>query len=151
MSPPTVAEMVKAICSEYRVNSVPDSSRAWNGPQIICDSNRPCNLIVTSTDASLEVIKKSVQLGADILVSHHGLTWTNGRIPLPFSDDIEAARTKLAIDNDLTIIGLHLPMDAHPILGNNAVLCKSIDAEFEDHWFTTKGHSSPISNDFRIA
>ena len=148
MSPPTVAEMVKAICSEYRVNSVPDSSRAWNGPQIICDSNRPCNLIVTSTDASLEVIKKSVQLGADILVSHHGLTWTNGRIPLPFSDDIEAARTKLAIENDLTIIGLHLPMDAHPILGNNAVLCKSIDAEFEDHWFTTKGHSSPISNDF---
>ena len=87
-------------------------------------------------------------MGADILVSHHGLTWTNGRIPLPFSDDIEAARTKLAIDNDLTIIGLHLPMDAHPILGNNAVLCKSIDAEFEDHWFTTKGHSSPISNDF---
>ena len=39
MSPPTVAEMVKTICSEYRVNSVPDSSRAWNGPQIISDLN----------------------------------------------------------------------------------------------------------------
>lgn len=148
MSPPTVAEMVKTICSEYRVNSVPDSSRAWNGPQIISDLNRPCNLIVTSTDASLEVIKKSVQLEADILISHHGLTWTDGRIPLPYSDDIEAARTKIAIENNLTIIGLHLPMDAHPILGNNAVLCKSIDAKFEDHWFITKGHTSPISNDF---
>lgn len=148
MSPPTVAEMVKTICSEYRVNSVPDSSRAWNGPQIISDLNRPCNLIVTSTDASLEVIKKSVQLGADILISHHGLTWTDGRIPLPYCDDIEAARTKIAIENNLTIIGLHLPMDAHPILGNNAVLCKSIDAKFEDHWFITKGHTSPISNDF---
>ena len=108
MSPPTVAEMVKTICSEYRVNSVPDSSRAWNGPQIISDLNRPCNLIVTSTDASLEVINRSIQMGADILISHHGLTWTNGTIPLPYSDDIEAARTKLAIDNNLTIIGLHL-------------------------------------------
>ena len=148
MSPPTVAEMVKTICSEYRVNSVPDSSRAWNGPQIISDLNRPCNLIVTSTDASLEVINRSIQMGADILISHHGLTWTNGTIPLPYSDDIEAARTKLAIDNNLTIIGLHLPMDAHPILGNNAVLCKLIEAEFEEHWFTTNGHPSPISNDF---
>ena len=148
MSEPTVVEMIRLICSEYRVNSVPDSLRAWNGPQIISDLNRSCNLIVTSTDASLEVIKKSIQLGADILISHHGLTWTDGRIPLPFSDDIEAKRTKLAIDNNLTIIGLHLPMDAHPVLGNNAVLCKSIDAEFEGRWFATKGHSSPISNDF---
>ena len=148
MSRPTIAEMVKIICSEYRVNSIPDSSRAWNGPQIISNLNRPCNLIVTSTDASYEVINTSIQMGADILISHHGLTWTHGTIPLPHTEDIEAARTKLAIDNNLTIISLHLPMDAHPVLGNNAVLCKLIEAEFQEHWFTTKGHPSPISTDF---
>ena len=74
MSRPTIAEMVKIICSEYRVNSIPDSSRAWNGPQIISNLNRPCNLIVTSTDASYEVINTAIQMGADILISHHGLS-----------------------------------------------------------------------------
>jgi dinuclear metal center YbgI/SA1388 family protein len=148
MSIPTIGDMIRKICSEYRVNSIPDSSRAWNGPQIISDLNRPCRLIVSATDASLEVIEKSVKLGADILICHHGLTWTHGRIPLPSSDDIEAARTQLAIDNNLTIIGLHLPMDAHPSLGNNAVLSKAIDADFERNWYSTKGHPSPLFHEF---
>ena len=148
MSTPTISEMIRFICSEYRVNSIPDPSRAWNGPQIISDLSRPCKLIVTATDASLEVIEKSVELGADILVCHHGLTWTHGSIPLPFSNEIESARTKAALENNLTIIGLHLPMDAHPSLGNNAVLCRAIDAEVEGNWFTTKGHPSPLFDDF---
>ena len=148
MSSPTIGEMVRRICSEYRVTSIPDSSRAWNGPQIISDLNRPCHLIVTATDASLAVIEKSVELGADILICHHGLTWTNGTIPLPFSDDIEAARTRLAIENKLTIIGLHLPMDAHPSLGNNVIIANAIEADFQEYWFTTKGHPSPLFEGF---
>jgi dinuclear metal center YbgI/SA1388 family protein len=148
MSTPTIRKMIRKICSEYRVNSIPDSSRAWNGPQVIFDLDRPCKLIVTATDASLEVIKKSVELDADILICHHGLTWTHGTIPLPFIDDIEAQRTQMAIENKLTIIGLHLPMDAHPILGNNAVLCNAIGANKVGNWFNSKGSPSPLFNGF---
>ena len=125
-----------------------DRSRAWNGPQIISNLDEQCNVVVTATDASLEVIQRAVDLNADILICHHGLTWTNGNISLPNSGDLESPRTQLAIENNLTIIGLHLPMDAHPTLGNNAVLSDKIGAEASGNWFTTKGNPSPLSELF---
>ncbi|MAK26277.1 MAG: hypothetical protein CMA02_03295 [Euryarchaeota archaeon] len=144
----TIGELTRTICSEYCVHLVPDSSRAWNGPQIISNLDEQCNVVVTATDASLEVIQRAVDLNADILICHHGLTWTNGNISLPNSGDLESPRTQLAIENNLTIIGLHLPMDAHPTLGNNAVLSDKIGAEASGNWFTTKGHPSPLSELF---
>ncbi len=144
----TIGELIRTICSEYRVHLVPDSSRAWNGPQIISNLDEQCNVVVTATDASLEVIQRAVDLNADILICHHGLTWTNGNISLPNSGDLESPRTQLAIENNLTIIGLHLPMDAHPTLGNNAVLSDKIGAEASGNWFTTKGNPSPLSELF---
>ncbi|HJM65969.1 MAG TPA: Nif3-like dinuclear metal center hexameric protein [Candidatus Thalassarchaeaceae archaeon] len=148
MSKRTIKEMVQIICSEYSVHLIPDSSRAWNGPQIISNLEQQCNVVVTATDASLEVIQKAVDLNADILICHHGLTWTNGNISLPNSDDLESPRTQIAIENNLTIIGLHLPMDAHPTLGNNAVLSDVIGAEISGTWFNTKGTPSPLSEIF---
>ena len=144
----TIGELARKICSEYCVHLVPDSSRAWNGPQIISNLDGQCNVVVTATDASLEVIQRAVDLNADILICHHGLTWTNGNISLPNSGDLESSRTQLAIENNLTIIGLHLPMDAHPTLGNNAVLSDKIGAETSGNWFTTKGNPSPLSELF---
>lgn len=144
----TIGELARTICSEYCVHLVPDSSRAWNGPQIISNLDEQCNVVVTATDASLEVIQRAVDLNADILICHHGLTWTNGNISLPNSGDLESPRTQLAIENNLTIIGLHLPMDAHPTLGNNAVLSDKIGAEASGNWFTTKGNPSPLSELF---
>ena len=148
MSKTTIGELTRTICSEYCVHLVPDSSRAWNGPQIISNLDEQCNVVVTATDASLEVIQRAVDLNADILICHHGLTWTNGNISLPNSGDLESPRTQLAIENNLTIIGLHLPMDAHPTLGNNAVLSDKIGAEASGNWFTTKGNPSPLSELF---
>ena len=102
----TIGELARKICSEYCVHLVPDSSRAWNGPQIISNLDGQCNVVVTATDASLEVIQRAVDLNADILICHHGLTWTNGNISLPNSGDLESSRTQLAIENNLTIIAV---------------------------------------------
>ena len=69
-----------------------------------------------------------------LLVVHHGLTWTLNAIPLPSSDEVEAERTRFALANNLAIFALHLPMDAHPILGNNAVLADGIGIVREGTW-----------------
>jgi dinuclear metal center YbgI/SA1388 family protein len=148
MSKRTIKEMVQIICTEYCVHLIPDSTRAWNGPQIISNLEEECKVVVTATDASVEVIQRAVDLNANILICHHGLTWTNGNISLPNSGDLESPRTKIAIENNLTIIGLHLPMDAHPTLGNNAVLSEVIGAEISGTWFNTKGTPSPLSEIF---
>ena len=135
-----------ALCTEYRVNEIPDSSRAWNGPQIIPNPNSSCKKVMTATDASLEVIQRAVDEGADLLVVHHGLTWTLGAIPLPSSDEVEAERTRVALANNLAILALHLPMDAHPILGNNAMLADGMGIERKGTWFASKGYPSPLDS-----
>ena len=146
MYAPSIYDVMTALCTEYRVHEIPDSSRAWNGPQIIPDQDSSCKKVVTATDASLEVIQKAVDEGADLLVVHHGLTWTLGAIPLPSSDELEAERIRFSLANNLAILALHLPMDAHPILGNNAVLADSIGIEREGTWFASKGYPSPLDS-----
>ncbi len=146
MRVPSVNEVMAALCTEYRVHEIPDSSRAWNGPQVIPSPDSNCNKVMTATDASLEVIHRAVNDGADLLIVHHGLTWTLGAIPLPSSNEVEAERVRVALANNLAILALHLPMDAHPILGNNAILADGLGIQREGTWFASKGHPSPLDS-----
>ena len=146
MRVPSVYEVMAALCTEYRVHEIPDSSRAWNGPQVIPSPDSNCNKVMTATDASLEVIHRAVNDGADLLIVHHGLTWTLGAIPLPSSNEVEAERVRVALANNLAILALHLPMDAHPILGNNAILADGLGIQREGTWFASKGHPSPLDS-----
>ena len=146
MRVPSVNEVMVALCTEYRVHEIPDSSRAWNGPQVIPSPDSNCNKVMTATDASLEVIHRAVNDGADLLIVHHGLTWTLGAIPLPSSNEVEAERVRVALANNLAILALHLPMDAHPILGNNAILADGLGIQREGTWFASKGHPSPLDS-----
>ena len=46
-----------------------------------------------------------------------------------------AARLRIALDAGLSVAGYHLPLDAHPVIGNNALLCASSDSS------PTRAHS----------
>ncbi len=63
---------------------------------------------------------------AQLLVVHHGLFWGAG------TDLIDAAlkrRLKILFDADIGLAAYHLPLDAHPQLGNNALLGRALGAE----------------------
>jgi len=141
----TIRDVAALVCAEYRAFEVPDSSRAWNGLQIAPggDLDRQCAKVACATDASLAVIEAAVASGFDLLIVHHGLTWTLGGVPFPDSDHIEGARTRAALDGGLAILALHLPMDAHPTLGNNARLCDGLGGDVIGHWFEAKGTIPP--------
>ena len=79
--------------------------------------------IVTGVSASSELIGRAVELGADLIVVHHGLVWGPGlsKIAGPL-----ARRLKLLLGNDVSLAAYHLPLDKHPRLGNNVGLCDAL-------------------------
>jgi dinuclear metal center YbgI/SA1388 family protein len=79
--------------------------------------------VVTGVSASAELISRAVELGADLIVVHHGLVWGPGlsKISGPL-----ARRLKLLLANDVSLAAYHLPLDKHARLGNNVGLCDAL-------------------------
>jgi dinuclear metal center YbgI/SA1388 family protein len=75
--------------------------------------------IVAGVTASQELLDAAVAAGADAVLVHHGYFWKgeDGRIT-----GIRRQRLKTLLANDINLIAYHLPLDAHPALGNNAQL-----------------------------
>ncbi|GHT94067.1 GTP cyclohydrolase 1 type 2 [Betaproteobacteria bacterium] len=86
-----------------------------NGLQV--EGRAEVRRIVTGVTASQELIDEAVRRKADALIVHHGFFW-KGESPRV----IGYRRTRLAtlLAHDLNLFGYHLPLDAHPELGNNA-------------------------------
>ena len=79
--------------------------------------------IAFAVDASLETIEKAAAQNADMLFVHHGLSWGNGFQRLTGAD---AARFRALFNSNLSLFAMHLPLDAHKEIGNNAVLAKRL-------------------------
>lgn len=75
-------------------------------------------------DASLEFFQEGVKRGADFLFVHHGMSW--GSQPKRFTG-IVAERMRVLFQHNCSLYAVHLPLDAHPELGNNAELCRLIE------------------------
>ena len=88
-----------------------------NGLQV--EGARPIRKIVSGVTASRAFIEAAMAAGADALFVHHGLFWRgqDGRITGWMRE-----RLRLLLANDVHLLAYHLPLDAHPELGNNAQL-----------------------------
>ena len=76
-------------------------------------------LVVSGVTASLELFARAAEAGAQMVLVHHGLFWDwEPRRVGPR----EKARLAALIANDLSLVAYHLPLDAHPEIGNNALL-----------------------------
>lgn len=82
--------------------------------------------IITGVTASEALLRAAVERGADAVLVHHGWFWRNEdpRVLGP-----RRRRLALALAHDLNLIGYHLPLDAHPTLGNNAQLARVLGLE----------------------
>lgn len=77
--------------------------------------------VVTGVTASLALLKAAVDRGADTVLVHHGWFWKNEN---PCITGPKRDRMALALQHDLNLFAYHLPLDAHPSLGNNAQLAR---------------------------
>lgn len=92
-----------------------------NGVQV--PGLRGVGKIVTGVSAHLGLIERAIAAGAEMLLVHHGLFWEF--LPRALSEQM-AERLRVALGAELTIAGYHLPLDAHPEIGNNALLCENL-------------------------
>jgi dinuclear metal center YbgI/SA1388 family protein len=95
--------------------------------------------LATGVSAHAELFELAAADGADLLLVHHGLFWGSGPGPI---DRALKRRLKLLFDADLALAAYHLPLDAHPELGNNALLARALGAE-QLHPFALL-HGEPI-------
>lgn len=108
-----ISDYTKLLYDRLEIDSFDDIS--LNGVQIE-SPDRPLGKVAFAVDACLDTIKKAVDAEADVLVVHHGLFW--GR-PIAISGS-HYDRVKTALDGNLTLFACHIPLDAHPVYGNNA-------------------------------
>ena len=79
--------------------------------------------LVSGVTASLALIERAVEMQADAILVHHGLFWKGDdlRIVGP-----KKRRLALLLKHEINLFAYHLPLDAHPALGNNAQLAQQL-------------------------
>ena len=88
-----------------------------------------------AVDASFATIDAAAEASADILVVHHGLFWG---APIAIRD-AHYRRVKRALDSGLSLFACHLPLDAHPLYGNNAQIALTLGMTSFDPFGEYKG------------
>jgi dinuclear metal center YbgI/SA1388 family protein len=82
--------------------------------------------VVTGVSANLELLLAATGERADLVVVHHGLFWDRGTRAL---SPALAERLRVVLESRISLCGYHLPLDAHPEVGNNALLCAGLGLE----------------------
>ena len=75
--------------------------------------------VATAVSANLETIERAISAGAQLVLCHHGLFWDSQERALSVP---MAARLRALLGAEASLAGYHLPLDAHPEIGNNALL-----------------------------
>jgi len=88
--------------------------------------------VATGVTANLETLERGVEAGAGLVITHHGLLWGEELSPLSAP---MAARLRALLCSDVSLAAYHLPLDAHPEIGNNALLRDALDLDADDRPF----------------
>jgi len=88
--------------------------------------------IATGVSANLETLERAIEAGAELIITHHGLLWGDELSPLSVP---MATRLRALLCSDVSLAAYHLPLDAHPEMGNNALLRDALGLEADDRPF----------------
>jgi dinuclear metal center YbgI/SA1388 family protein len=97
-----------------------------NGAQVL--GSREVERIVCGVSSNRELLERARHTGAQLVLVHHGLFW---RTEPQLVDARMRGRLQALFDGDLTLAAYHLPLDAHPELGNNAQLAGRLGVAVE--------------------
>lgn len=110
-------ELVAALDAHLKVGDFKDYCP--NGLQV--EAGSKVKKIVTGVTASQALIDQAIAVNADALLVHHGYFWKGEAAPLT---GIKGRRIAALLRNNISLIAYHLPLDAHPVLGNNQQLAE---------------------------
>jgi dinuclear metal center YbgI/SA1388 family protein len=94
-----------------------------NGLQV--PGAREIDRVVTGVTAQRELFERAVEARAQLVLVHHGLFWNFAPVGLT---PLLAERLRPLFRHDIALAAYHLPLDAHPEVGNNALLAEALGA-----------------------
>jgi dinuclear metal center YbgI/SA1388 family protein len=118
-----------------RTGQFTDWEGAANGLQV--ENRGFVTRLAAAVDASAATVRLAAAAGADLLLVHHGLFWASSH---PWTAK-RYELLRLLLDNHLAVYSSHLPLDAHPKLGNNAQLCAALGLRRLKPFLQVKGQA----------
>ena len=122
-----------------------DYDGAANGLQM--ENSGAVTRIAAAVDATLATVKLAVAAKADLLLVHHGLFWSPSH---PWTGK-RRELLQLLVQNNLAVYSSHLPLDAHPLLGNNAQLAAALGLKKLQPFFTSHGQTIGFKAQMKIS
>lgn len=95
-----------------------------NGLQV--DAGQPIEHVLTGVTACEALIDEAIDKKAQAILVHHGYFWKGESYPLV---GMKGKRIRKLMQNGISLIAYHLPLDAHPMIGNNAILASELGLE----------------------
>jgi len=127
-----LGKMVKFLDNYLEVEKIRDAS--WNGLQY---EGRPdVQRVLFAADAGIETFERGVDMGADLIVVHHGLFWKSMNPCL-----VASLRKRIEVlwSQGISLYASHLPLDRHRIVGNNAQILKLLGAPIRGEFYDVDG------------
>ena len=117
---PTLTDLVAYCDQRTRRTAFKDAPGAFNGLQV---ANRGrVTKIGAAVDAGVVPFQRAVAAGVDFLIVHHGMYWD---MPRPLTGPAYD-RVATLVQGNCALYSNHLPLDAHPKIGNNVLLARKL-------------------------
>ncbi len=141
---PALNEIVRYADEFLQIDQAQDWPNALNGLQV--ENAGEVRKIGAAVDASSRVFAAAADRGIDLLLVHHGLFW-------PGLQTITGAlhrQLAFLFERDLALYSAHLPLDVHPVIGNNAQLASALGLTEPEAFFEAKGQLIGLRSRMRI-
>jgi dinuclear metal center YbgI/SA1388 family protein len=118
---PVIMTTAKTLGQAFDALLQPEKFRDYGPNGLQVEGDREVRLLVSGVTASRALIEAAIDAQADAIVVHHGLFWRgqDGRVTGWMRE-----RLRLLLTHGIHLFAYHLPLDAHPELGNNAQLAR---------------------------
>lgn len=132
------AQALAKFCDDY-LDASSFKDYCPNGLQV--DGGRPIQRIITGVTACEALIDAAITADADAIMVHHGYFWKGEPEPIT---GMKGKRIRKLMQHGISLIAYHLPLDAHPVVGNNAKLAESLGLTITGALYPHETH--PVGN-----
>ena len=138
----------QALLSTFNALLQPERFKDYGPNGLQVEGRAEVRKIVSGVTASLALIEAAVAAQADAIFVHHGLFWRghDGRVTGWLRQ-----RLGLLLGHNINLFAYHLPLDAHPQLGNNAQLCAALGLKNAKPFFASHGQNIGLKTQAKIS
>jgi dinuclear metal center YbgI/SA1388 family protein len=133
-------DLVRWLDTVLEIDAYPDPS--LNGLQV--EGADEVRKVAFAVDASLATFEQAADVGADMLIVHHGLFWGSAE-PIR---GMMGRRVRYLIEKNISLYAAHIPLDAHRELGNNWGLARILGLDGLEPFGDWQGHAIGVKGVF---